>query len=123
MQDMDQQIMRFYEAFSFLISFASLVMFAVAVMAGIMAGRSSTEKTLICIGAALQGVSVVVSLGFTVLQRVSPDPPLNQIFFLVYGVSHLVSFAGTAMGLWGAITLVRRANHLELLLQEESDER
>ena len=123
MQDIDHQLIQLYEAFSYLISFVSLVMFSVAAFVVYVNGRSSTERTLIGIGAVLQAISVVLSLGMSLLQRVIHQGGFGQTTFLFYGISHLLSFVGVALGLYGAVKLLHRAGQMELLLQDSDDDR
>ena len=124
MQDFDQQFMSLYQAFSLLLSAGSLLMFLIGAIVVFMSGRPSTERTLIGIGALLHLVSIVVSLAMSLVQRSGLQGAQSmRLMFLFYGISALLSFAGTAMGLLGAIKLLKRTNHLELLLQDSDDDR
>ncbi len=123
MQGIDQLIMQLYQAFTHLISFASLVMFSVVAYVVLVNGRSSTERTLIGIGAVLQAISFVAAMGAIVLQNLIPHVGFGQTTFIISGILHLASFAGTALGLWGAVKLLNRAAQMELLLEDPDDDR
>lgn len=119
----DQLIMHLYQALSMLLSLASLVMFCVATLTIFVNGRSSTERTLIGIGAVSNAVSVVLSLGVSLLQRISSSEGSMPVVFLFYALSQLIGFFGTALGLWGAVKLLNRAAQMELLLEDPDDDR
>ena len=123
MQGIDQQIMQLYQAFLNLLWLISFVMFSVAAFVVLTNGRSSTERTLIGIGAVLQVISIVASLGMILFQRMIPQGGLGQTVFLCYAISHLLTFAGTALGLFGAVKLLNRAAQMELLLEDPDDDR
>ena len=123
MQGIDQQIMQLYEATTHLIALASLVMFSVVAYVVLVNGRSSTERTLIGIGAALKAMSLVIGMGMSLLLRFGPLGGHRETVFMFYAISQLISFVGLAMGLWGAVKLLHRAAHMELLLQDPDDDR
>ena len=82
-------------------------------------GRASIERTLIGIGAALHAIGVAVSLGITLFQRAGfQQGASHQTVLLLYGFSGLITFAGTAVGLYGAVRLLNRTSQLELLLED-----
>ena len=89
MQGIDQLIMQLYQAFTHLISFASLVMFSVVAYVVLVNGRSSTERTLIGIGAVLQAISFVAAMGAIVLQNLIPHVGFGQTTFIISGILHL----------------------------------
>jgi hypothetical protein len=123
MQNIDQQIMQLYSAFMNLMMFLSLVILSIGTFVIFLNGRSSTDRTQIGIGTALQAISVVVLLGVVVLQQVSPQFAPGQSVFLFYGISHFLGVVGTALGLWGAVKLLKRAAQMELLLEDRDDDR
>ena len=123
MQDLDQQFIRLYSAFLNLMMILSLVILSIATFVVFLNGRSSTERTQIGIGAALQAISAIVSLGIIVLQQVSPQFAPGQSIFIFYGIANVLGVGGTALGLWGAIKLLNRAAQMELLLEDPDDDR
>ena len=124
MQGHEHQFMEIYMAVNGLLSFISLVMYVICAFVVLASGRASTARTLIGIGAVLQAIGVVISLGVTLFQRLGhlQKPPLEMIF-LCYGVSNLISFAGAAIGLYGAVKLLNRASYLEILLEDQDADR
>ena len=123
MQDLDQQFIRLYSAFLNLMMLLSLVILTIATFVVFLNGRSSTERTQIGIGAALQAISVIVWLSIIVLQQVSPQFAPGQSVFIFYGISNLLGVVGTALGLYGAVKLLNRTAQMELLLQDSDDDR
>ena len=124
MRGNEHQFIQLYVAVNGLLSLLSLVMYVVCAFVVLASGRASTERTLIGIGAVLQAIAVVLSLGVTLFQRLGHEQGVPQeMFFLFYGVSNLFSFVGAAMGLYGAVKLVNRASYLEILLEDQNDDR
>ena len=105
MQDGDFLMARLFEAISLLITIVSLVMFSFAAFVVFVKGQPSTERSLIGIGALLQALSIVLSLGVRLASNIGPI----QIVFRFYSVSHLISFTGAALALYGAVKLLTRA--------------
>ncbi len=123
MQGIDRQFMQLSQAFSYLISFVSIVMFTVAACVVLLNGRSSTERTLIGIGAVLQAISIAIGLGMSLLSRLGPLGNLGSTVIMFNALSYLLSFAGKALGLWGAVKLLHRAAQMELFMQDPDDDR
>ena len=122
MQDHEQQIIHLYMAVNGLLSVLSLIMYLVCAYVVLANGRASTERTLIGMGAVLQVMGVVLSLSVTLLPNLLNVTP-GQYGLIFYTISNLISFAGTALGLFGTVKLLHRAAQLELLLQDPDDDR
>ncbi len=119
----DQQIMQLYMAVTGLLSFLSLVMYLVCAIVVLVNGRASMERTLIGIGAALHAIGVALALGVTLFQRAGfQQGSSHQTVLLLHGLSGLIAFMGTALGLYGAVRLLNRASQMEMLLEDPDDE-
>ena len=122
MQDHEQQIIHLYMAVNGLLSVLSLIMYLVCAYVVLANGRASTERTLIGMGAVLQVMGVVLSLSVTLLPNLLNVTP-GQYGLIFYTISNVISFAGTALGLFGAVKLLNRVSQMELLLQDPDDDR
>jgi hypothetical protein len=120
----DQQIIQLYMAVTGLLSFLSLVMYLVCAIVVLANGRASIERTLIGIGAALHAIGVALSLGFSLFQRAGFQQGSSQLtIYLFYGLANVITFVGTAVGLYGSVRLLNRASQMELLLEDPDDDR
>ena len=120
----EQQVMQLYMAVTGLLSFLSLVMYLVCAFVVLASGRTSTERTLIGIGAALHAIGVALSLGISLFQRAGFQQSSSlPTIYLFYGLSSVITFVGTAVGLYGAVRLLNRASQMELLLEDPDDDR
>ncbi len=116
--------MQLYMAVTGLLSFLSLVMYLVCAIVVLANGRASIERTLIGIGAALHAIGVALALGITLFQRAGfQQGASHQTVLLLHGLSGLIAFVGTAVGLYGAVRLLNRAAQMELLLEDPDDDR
>ena len=115
------QIFEIYQMFYILMSVLSAVLFAVGAITIFVSGTPSTPRTLICLGMGIDVLVMLTLVGATVVQRMSSNTGSQQVFFLVYGVTHLFSLIGSTFVILGIVQLIRRATHLEMLLQENDD--
>ncbi len=123
MQGIYRLFIMLYAAVSLFILLASVIMFSFVAFVALVNGRSSSERTLIGVGAALHAMSLILGIVISLLLQFNLLGGLREYILIPISFSYLISSAGLAMGLYGVIKLLRRAAQMELLLQDPEDDR
>ncbi len=119
MDDLTKLMLDLNQRIFYLRSLVTLMMCGGAALLAWKKGRPSIERTLIIVGALMEGASAAVWLGITLVRNVSTRPNDMVAHTMIAILTQLLTLAGTALLVWGAVKALLRMGFLELLHQDD----